>query len=672
MRNRSKICLYVFLICAFFALGILGYFVFNDPAEETMMGKKFMTINNVDGASYYTLNVDDSNLHYNVQQFETENPDITQFEIEIFDGDEKIAVETYSRKTINKIDSNKIDCTIQNYTINFFNTDKTFTLKSENLYGINKNSFCTMVSKFLPEVFDWDGEYNIVCLAENIDGDVIDTREYSYSYHACEKEDFLSRGEFFYYGKWYDFVIDSKDELSALVGWTILYRQADDQDLTFYVNTQAVNVGNVNKIVWDAINNYPEYDALRYNTVYAKMNGNLGRLVDFNYYLNENFDKPYTALTKLRGFKEKYYYGETNGIIKTLGALDYLRENDATFDGAYITNTPQEREFVIDALIGGNKARGVPVFNTEQLYMVVQSGEVPIFEDGESVVKTVYENTKNVLRQINNSNLLSDYEKAYNIYNYICGEVMYDDVIYQYMRLANNFDVEKFGNFSCFYLEGVFLNFEGVSGHYAVCDGLSKAYSLLCNMEGIPCVKINGKTGPSEYHAWNKVYLADENYNLDGWYYVDTTWGEGTFTENSKKHQTCTHTYFLIDADKLDDREILFPTALETYENGEDFDYYKSTTFGEDEAEFDLYIDSNKEMKNAFVYVQENLLTTKGVLEVKFDNAYWNAENSFITLLNNCETQNQLRAVYSVFGVDTSIQWVVLDSAEKVIIFKLG
>ncbi|MDE5617940.1 MAG: hypothetical protein K2I79_00445, partial [Clostridia bacterium] len=71
-------------------------------------------------------------------------------------------------------------------------------------------------------------------------------------------------------------------------------------------------------------------------------------------------------------------------------------------------------------------------------------------------------------------------------------------------------------SYNCFFLEGVFD--DGV----AVCNGLSKAFVVLCGIEGIPAVKIQGYTRlfpKSGRHAWNKVYIGGQ------WYGVDTTWG---------------------------------------------------------------------------------------------------------------------------------------------------
>ena len=53
----------------------------------------------------------------------------------------------------------------------------------------------------------------------------------------------------------------------------------------------------------------------------------------------------------------------------------------------------------------------------------------------------------------------------------------------------------------------------------AVCDGYSKAFSLLLNQVGIESTIISGKTG-NIAHAWNVVKLDNE------WYHVDATWDD--------------------------------------------------------------------------------------------------------------------------------------------------
>ena len=59
-----------------------------------------------------------------------------------------------------------------------------------------------------------------------------------------------------------------------------------------------------------------------------------------------------------------------------------------------------------------------------------------------------------------------------------------------------------------------------------VCDGYSRAFKLLCDRLGIPCLLENGFARSSaehagEYHMWNTVRMPDEK-----WYGVDVTWDD--------------------------------------------------------------------------------------------------------------------------------------------------
>lgn len=59
--------------------------------------------------------------------------------------------------------------------------------------------------------------------------------------------------------------------------------------------------------------------------------------------------------------------------------------------------------------------------------------------------------------------------------------------------------------------------------HYAVCDGYSKAFLLLCEKEGIECVVVLGTSLPNLVnHAWNYVKMDDGK-----WYGMDVTWNDG-------------------------------------------------------------------------------------------------------------------------------------------------
>ncbi|MDR0509130.1 MAG: hypothetical protein LBG63_04850, partial [Candidatus Methanoplasma sp.] len=73
--------------------------------------------------------------------------------------------------------------------------------------------------------------------------------------------------------------------------------------------------------------------------------------------------------------------------------------------------------------------------------------------------------------------------------------------------------------------------------HYAVCDGYSKAFLLLCEKEKIECVVVLGTAVASnmENHAWNYVKMDDGE-----WYAVDVTWNDDS-----------SNAYFLLGGEKF-------------------------------------------------------------------------------------------------------------------------
>lgn len=145
------------------------------------------------------------------------------------------------------------------------------------------------------------------------------------------------------------------------------------------------------------------------------------------------------------------------------------------------------------------------VTTSNQLMYVVEHGFKPICASG-SPAEKMYEKAKDLSRQIISDDF-STYEKVKAIYDYITINVKYDD-----NALDDNYTKgEPWQCFDSYYLEGVLNNKK------AVCDGKAKTFSLLCNMEGIPCVEVTGNA-----HAWCKVKVNNE------WYIVDPTHGRSS------------------------------------------------------------------------------------------------------------------------------------------------
>ncbi|MCM1498539.1 MAG: hypothetical protein NC124_08740 [Clostridium sp.] len=93
---------------------------------------------------------------------------------------------------------------------------------------------------------------------------------------------------------------------------------------------------------------------------------------------------------------------------------------------------------------------------------------------------------------------------------------LHDSVV---KSVAYDYDsLKKKDSFNAHSIVGVFLD------KRAVCEGIAKAFKLLCNEYGIKCIVVLGQAnkegiyGEDDYHAWNLVRIGDESY------YVDVTW----------------------------------------------------------------------------------------------------------------------------------------------------
>ena len=184
---------------------------------------------------------------------------------------------------------------------------------------------------------------------------------------------------------------------------------------------------------------------------------------------------------------------------------------------------------------------------------------------------------------------MTDFEKARAIYDWLIMNVTYDGELYSMLTSAGG--LENSNAYKSFYLEGVFD--EGV----AVCDGISKAFSAMASIEGIPCVQVSGKQAgnPSGVgHAWNKVYL-------DGsWYIVDATSG-GVIVNGT--YEVYSLHYFLMTDSEMAKRY----TAIDHTDLICDTEYnpYTETKIDSLGGEYDFYVESQIELNAVMKYLSE-------------------------------------------------------------------
>lgn len=304
----------------------------------------------------------------------------------------------------------------------------------------------------------------------------------------------------------------------------------------------------------------------------------------------------YSLETSGNEFTIKFrFFADEAGLIETVNSPEYDAPDgfgDAvqnTYSKPHYDNVKKERNFYIDGV-----KETMSVSTSNMLYKAVAWGYKPVFMGSQAEnLKQIYDNAKDALSYIV-SDEMSEYEKVHAIYDYIIYNVRYDH------DCANAEDKYVSGNLSLnekmkyygYYLEGIFLNKFYKKDMHAVCDGKSKAFVLMCGIEGITAVRISGKASSDGQnfggHAWNKVLLDLNGTGDKEWYFVDTTWGD--VGDDSKEFLS--HAYFLLSDDEAKNTHVENPGHDYPKAEGK-FDYYAHETYTSSGTEYNYVIANN-------------------------------------------------------------------------------
>ena len=280
--------------------------------------------------------------------------------------------------------------------------------------------------------------------------------------------------------------------------------------------------------------------------------------------------------------------------------LDFVYPTEAKSDvDAYTQLKYDMHEFVsarsddYDAFAINYISDSVSVEDTDKLLFAVINGYRPEPVVGSSA-ECIYNKAKSALRKIVDDGM-SDVEKAHAIYDYLILNVAYDYDLLNYVQNnpgLNRRDTQKYNGFA---LEGVF------DDGRAVCDGISKAYALMCNIEGIECLQVTGNTVDGVAHAWNK-------FKIDGkWYNADPTGGGLLLSVNGgDSAEGITHRYFMLTDEEM--RKSNIPdtgkTGLADKVAGTKYNFFSTQTFTYGGTEYDYVLESAAEWKIAARYVK--------------------------------------------------------------------
>lgn len=304
----------------------------------------------------------------------------------------------------------------------------------------------------------------------------------------------------------------------------------------------------------------------------------------------------YSLKTSGNEFTIKFrFFADEAGVIPTVNSPEYDAPDgftDAvqnTYSKPHYDNVKKDRNFYIDGV-----KETMSVSTSNMLYKAVAWGYKPVFMGSQADnLQQIYDNAKDALSYIV-SDEMSEYEKVHAIYDYIIYNVRYDH------DCANAEDAYVSGNLSLnekmkyygYYLEGIFLDKFYNKDMHAVCDGKSKAFVLMCGIEGITAVRISGKASSDGQnfggHAWNKVLLDLNGTGNKEWYFVDTTWGD--VGDDSKEFLS--HAYFLLSDDEVKNTHVENPGHGYPKAEGK-FDYFAHETYTSNGTEYNYVITNN-------------------------------------------------------------------------------
>ncbi len=306
----------------------------------------------------------------------------------------------------------------------------------------------------------------------------------------------------------------------------------------------------------------------------------------------------YSLETSGNEFTIKFrFFADEAGVFETVNSPEYDAPDgftDAvqnTYSKPHYDTVKKTRNFYIDGV-----KETMSVSTSNMLYKAVAWGYKPVFMGSQADnLQQIYDNAKDALSYIV-SDEMSEYEKVHAIYDYIIYNVRYDH------DCANAEDKYVSGNLSLnekmkyygYYLEGIFLDKFYKKDMHAVCDGKSKAFVLMCGIEGITAVRISGEASSDGKnfggHAWNKVLLDLNGTGDKEWYFVDTTWGD--VGDDSKEFLS--HAYFLLSDDEVKNTHV--EKTGHGYPKAEGkFDYYAHENYTSSGTEYN-YVITNRNL----------------------------------------------------------------------------
>lgn len=412
------------------------------------------------------------------------------------------------------------------------------------------------------------------------------------SYSTKLTDNKMINGSLIIYGKYED--IEEIDSSILEIDYNEVTTVRSEYEFLLLFNSLLLNKVNSKQVTLEF-----EYTSL--DELFDYITKNALNIRNYNFSVNYEGQKLNLNIT----YEEKGGLVSENTVYKQLSSFN-IRQNDKT--------RPDEfNQFPID-----NSEKSYKVIDSESLYYVLEHGYKPIIDPSNISLNDLYNKMRNILKNIINDDM-DDFTKAKSIYEWLVMNITYDKEVLD-ISLQNPKDVNKY---NAFLLEGVFNDGK------AVCDGISKAFSALANIEGIKCVRVTGaSTTSSENHAWNKILINGV------WYIVDATSG-GVIMLGDK--EVLTYEFFLISSSTFNKYYIDDNELYSFIETNYDYDSYSNIFVNVNDEECCINFMSREAAKKIFInFLNSNLKTFNFRLGYFESNDDTNIENELFAIMYEC------------------------------------
>lgn len=381
-------------------------------------------------------------------------------------------------------------------------------------------------------------------------------------YRRIQYENKYQIAKFEYMGKTYDSVITSEEEFETLFFYSFMNmsKMRAYPDITF--DNMLWTVGRSADAYPYTLEVYSTYMGLKDKPLAEKADEFMRKAI-------RNYKEPVSLKFQISYVGNKLIFKwnlSSTNVPYELGEGNYTPTAERTelrYEKAFATENPRSNDF--DSFKIDSWERSQSVYAVDELYYVIEDGIRPEPIEG-SPAEKMYDTIKNVMRKIIDDSM-SDYDKVKAIFEWIVDNVVYDDASARYASSLSSNSSNYYVIYPrrCFYLEGVF--YDGI----AVCNGMAKAMTVMCGIEGIRALKITGSAGGS--HAWNKVLI-------DGvWYASDPTWGnsKSNIEVNGLKGEWFNHLYTLMSDKDINNDHV--PEFGSEYVANITYDYMANSYF---------------------------------------------------------------------------------------------